>query len=111
MITIESRLLSLSSLEKAFNDSVTPYQDALDELGYKYKLNYQTNINTSSNNKKQKKHHLVQPTIQQKSKNQDRKIFLSLIKKHFSPDHKLFKLFNENTVKLVIAVSEISKTP
>ena len=73
-LSIESRRLLLSSSEEIFNDSVTPYQDALDKSGYKHKLKYQANINTA-NNKKQirKKHHLVQPTVEQKRKNQHRK--------------------------------------
>ena len=37
-LSIESRLSSLSSSEKIFNDSVIPYQNALDKSGYKHKL-------------------------------------------------------------------------
>ena len=49
-LSIESRLSSLFS-EKIFNDSVTPYQDALDKSGYKHKLKYQANIDTANNKK------------------------------------------------------------
>ena len=34
LLSIESRLSSLSSSEEIFNDSVTPYQDALNKLKY-----------------------------------------------------------------------------
>ena len=51
-ISMKSRLRSLSSSEEIFNDSVTPYQDALDKSGYKHKLKYEANIDTA-NNKKQ----------------------------------------------------------
>ena len=34
-LSIESRLSSLPSLEEIFNNSVTPYQEALDKSGYK----------------------------------------------------------------------------
>ena len=54
-LSIESRLSSLSSSEKIFNDSVTPYQDALDKSGYKHKLKYQANIDTANNKKQQQK--------------------------------------------------------
>ena len=54
-LSIESRLSSLSSSEKIFNDSVTPYQDALDKSGYKHKLQYQANIDTANNKKQQQK--------------------------------------------------------
>ena len=49
-LSIESRL-SLSSSEEIFNDSVIPYQDALDKSGYKHKLKYKANIDTASNKK------------------------------------------------------------
>ena len=52
-LSIESRLSSLSSSEKIFNDSVTPYQDALDKSGYKHELKYQANIDTANNKKQQ----------------------------------------------------------
>ena len=35
LISIESQLSSLSSAEESFKDSVTPYQEALDKLGYR----------------------------------------------------------------------------
>ena len=35
-LSIESQILSLSSSEVIFNDSVTQYQDALDKSGYKH---------------------------------------------------------------------------
>ena len=35
-LSIESQILSLSSSEEIFNDSVTQYQDALDKSGYKH---------------------------------------------------------------------------
>ena len=53
-LSIESRLSSLSSSEEIFNDSVIPYQDALDKSGYKYKLKYKANIDTASNKNNEK---------------------------------------------------------
>ena len=50
-LSIKSQLSSLFSSEKIFNNSVTPYQDALDKSGYKRKLKYQVNINTANNKK------------------------------------------------------------
>ena len=57
-LSIESRLSSLSSSEEIFNDSVIPYQDALDKSGYKHKLKYKANIDTVSN-KKQRKRNII----------------------------------------------------
>ena len=65
-LSIESRLSSLFSSEEIFNDSVTPYQDALDKSGYKHKLKHQANINNEKtkykhniNNKKQRKRSII----------------------------------------------------
>ena len=60
-LSIKSRLSSLSSPEEIFNDSVIPYQDALDKSGYKYKLKYKANIDIISNKKQRKS--TVQPTV------------------------------------------------
>ena len=48
-VSIESLLSLLSASEEIFNDSVIPYQDALDKSGYKHQLKYQANINTANN--------------------------------------------------------------
>ena len=55
LLSIEFRLSSLSSSEEIFNDSVIPYQDALDKSGYKHKLKCKANIDTVSNKKQRKK--------------------------------------------------------
>ena len=98
-LSIESRLSSLSSSEEIFNDSVISYQDALDKSGYKHKLKYKANIDTVSN-KKQRKRNIIwfNPPYSKNVKTNIGKIFLNLIKKHFSPHHKFHKLFNKNTV-------------
>ena len=46
-ISIEARLSKLSSNVKVFNESVSIYQEALDESGYNHKLTFQK---TSTNN-------------------------------------------------------------
>ena len=100
-LSIESRLSSLSSSEEIFNDSVIPYQDALDKSGYKHKLKYKANIDTASNKKQQKRNIIwFNPSYSKNVKTNIGKIFLNLIKKHFPPHHKFHKLFNKNTVKI-----------
>ena len=98
-LSIESRLSSLSSSEEIFNDSVTPYQDALDKSGCKHKLKQQANINTA-NNKKQRKRNTIwfNSPYSKNVKIKIVKTFLNLIKKHFPPYHKFHKLFNKNRV-------------
>ena len=110
-LSIESRLSLLSSSEEIFNDSVTPYQDALDKSGYKHKLKYQANINTA-NNKKQRKRNIIwfNPPYSKNVKTNIGKIFLNLIKKHFPSHHKFHKLFNKNTVKIIYSCTRNIKT-
>ena len=110
-LSIESQLSSLSSSEEIFNDSLIPYQDALDKSGYKHKLKYKANIDTPSN-KKQRKRNIIwfnQP-CSKNVKNNIGKIFLNLIKKHFSPHNKFHKLFNKNTVKISYSCTRNIKT-
>ena len=57
-LSVESRLSSLSSSKEIFNDSVTPYQYALDKSGYKHKLKCQANTDTADN-KKQPKRNII----------------------------------------------------
>ena len=110
-LSIESRLLSLYSSEEILNDSVNPYQDALDKSGYKHKLKYQANKNTANKQKQRKKNIIWFNTAYSKNvKTNIRKIFLNLIKKHFPPHHKFHKLFNKNTVKISYSCTRNIKT-
>ena len=98
-ISIKSRLSRLSSSEEIFNDFLTQYQDAVDKLGYKRKLMYQVNVNISNNRKNKKETSFVQPTIQQKRKNQHRKNV-----------SKSYNLFNKNAVKISYSCTRNIKT-
>ena len=55
LLSIESRLSSLSSSEEIFNESVTPYQDALDKSAYKYKTQVPSKYKYSYNKKNNEK--------------------------------------------------------
>ena len=83
-LSSESRLSSLSSSEEIFNDSVTPYQDALNKSRYKHKLKYQANTDTG-NNKKQRKRNIVwfNPPYSKNVKTNIGKLFINLIKNTF----------------------------
>ena len=110
-LSIVSRLSSLSSSEEIFNDSVIPYQDALDQSGYKHKLKQQTNINTANNEKQRKRNTIwFNKPYRRNIKTRTGKIFLNLIKKLFSPHHKFHKLFNQNSVKISYSCKQNIKT-
>ena len=110
-LSIESQLSSLSSSEEIFNDSVTPYQDALDDSGYKHKLKYQANTDTT-NKKKERKRNIIwfNPPYSKTVKTNIGKLFLNLLKKHFPSHHKFHKLFNKNTVKISFSCTRNLKT-
>ena len=101
-ISIESRLSSLPSSEEIFNDSVTPYHNALDKSRYKHKLKYQARWINTTNDKKQRERNIIwfNPPHNKNVKTNIRLIFLNVIKKHFPPHRKFHKLFNKNTVKI-----------
>ena len=53
--SIESRLSSLSSSEKIFNESMPIYQEALRKSGYDCKLKYQKNTSTATSKQQRKR--------------------------------------------------------
>ena len=57
-----------------------------------------------------KKHHLVQPTVQQNVETNIRKIFLNVIKKQFPPHRKFHKSFNKSKVKISCSCTRNIKT-
>ena len=98
--SIESRLLSLSSSDKSFNESTPIYQEALKKSGYHYKLKYQKNISTATL-KQQRKRKIVwfNPVYSMNVTTNVGRYFLNLINKHFPPPHKFSKIFNTNNMK------------
>ena len=98
--SIESRLLSLSSSDKSFNESTPIYQEALKKSGYHYKLKHQKNISTATL-KQQRKRKIVwfNPVYSMNVTTNVGRYFLNLINKHFLPHHKFSKIFNRNNMK------------
>ena len=101
-LSIESRLSKHSSNEKIFKESAQIYQEALKKSGYDHQLIYQKSINNKKEGTKQRKRKIIwfNPPY---SKNVVTKVgnhFLKLINKHLPRNHKLYKLFNKNNVKV-----------
>ena len=110
LLSIESRLSSLSSLEEIFNDSVVPYQDTLDKSRNKHNVKYKANKDDASSKKQQKRNIIwFNPLYSKNVKTSIGKILLNLINKHFPTHYKFHKLFNKNTVKIAIAAREIPR--
>ena len=99
-ISIESRLSTLSFNVKIFQETVTPYQNALQNSGYRHTLTYKSSQsdNNSTNinkNKRNRKRQIIwfNPPFNLKTK--IGKLFLNLLDKHlFPPQNKLHRLFN-----------------
>ena len=98
-ISVEKRLLSLSSSEEVFNESKAYYQDALNKSGHKYVLQYKPTV---ENNRRTRHRNIIwfNPPFSKTVATNVGKHFLSLIDKHFPKSHKFHKLFNRNNVKI-----------
>ena len=107
LLSIESRLSTLSFNEKLFQEAVTPYQKALQNSGYRHTLIYKSprnnNISTNINkNKRNRKRQIIwfNPPFNLKTKTKISKLFLSLLDKHFPALNKMHRLFNRTNVKI-----------
>ena len=77
------------------------YQEALDQFCYNHKLKFQK-TSTSNYQRRQRKRNIIwfNPPFSKSVVTKKGKTFLRLIDKHFTPHHKLHKLFNQNNVKI-----------
>ena len=68
---INKRLSCISSTQQVFNETIPPYQKALDESGYNFKLTYDPPKNrTNTQNRKRARHIMVQASLEFASQNQ-----------------------------------------
>ena len=104
--SIEKPFSQLSSSSKdIFSETAPYYEQRLASCGYKEKLTYQQhgeNIENIKNIKKNRKHNITwfNPPCSKSLKTNIGKYFFRLLNKHFPPGHKLYKIFNKNTLKL-----------
>ena len=97
---INKRLSSLSSDKASFDQAAPPYQKALNLSGYHYTLQYEP---TKASKQKNRQHNNILRYNPPFSKNTSTNIghqFLALVDKHFPKNHKLRKIFNQNTIKV-----------
>ena len=100
-LSVKRHLSKLYLNEKIFIDSIPIYLEALIKAGYNHKLTYQKH-DQKKDNSQQPKWQIIwfNPPYSKNITTKVRKYFLSLIDKHFSPHHKLHKLFNGINVKI-----------
>ena len=103
--SIEKRLSQLSSFKDIFYETTPYYGQRLASCGYNEKLTYQQKGENNENNKnigKNRKRNIIwfNPPYSKSLKTNIGKYFFRLLNKHFPPGHKLYKIFNKNTLKL-----------
>ena len=96
---INKRLSDLSCHEEEYEKAKPLYETALNESGYKTTLTYTKTANVKNRNRAR---NIIwfNPPSRQNVKSNIGKTFLKLVKKHFPIGHKLYKIFNRNTLKL-----------
>ena len=100
---INKRLSDSSCKEQEYEKAKPLYQTPLNESGYKTTLAYTKTTNVNNRNRAR---NIIwfNPPYSQNVKTNIGKTFLKLVKKHFPRGHKLYKIFNRNTLKLVTVV-------
>ena len=99
--SMESRLLSLSSSEKIFNEYAPIYQEALKKSTYDYELKYlKNNSTTTSKQQRQRKIIWFNPPYSMNVSSNVERYFLNVVNKHFPPHYKFSKIFNRNNMKI-----------
>lgn len=101
---INKRLSQISSNKEVFDKCKEPYQKALNNSGFSYKLEYEENEETTTNrNEKKKRSRNItwfNPPFNKQVTTHIGKQFLQIIEESFPIGHKLRKIFNRNTVKV-----------
>ncbi len=99
---INKRLNNISSCKDVFDEAIPPYQKALQESGYDYKLTLNPEVNQKNKRRKNRKRNITwyNPPWNSNVKTCIGKKFLAIIDKCFPPNHRLNKIFNRHTLKL-----------
>jgi len=99
---IEKRINRLSKNEKIFKNSISTYQNALNDSNFKHKLKYSENNNPLAKKKTNRPRKIIyfNPPFCQSVKTNIGKIFFQLINKHFKNNEALNKIINRNNCKI-----------
>ena len=99
-----------SSNETVFKEALPVYEKALNDSGFRVNLNYNPQIQPKSNNNRKIKIIWFNPPYNIKLETNIGKSFLSMIDKYFPRSHKLYKIFNRNTIKVNYSCTKNIKT-
>ena len=100
--SINRRLSNLSSDEEMFNSVAPIFQKALENAGYKVKLQYKPQQSNNSKTNRSRKRKIIwwNPPYSSSVKTKVGQQFFKLLEKHFPKEHSLRKILNKNTVKM-----------
>ena len=105
--SIEERLSNNSSNEQVFNSAKPEYEKALKDTGYKnVKLKYRAQEEQRKRNNRNRKVIWFNPSYSKQVSTNIPKHFLNLLDQHFLKQHKLYKNFNRNNVKVSYSCTE-----
>ena len=99
---INKRLTNISFNEQVFNEAIAPYQQALDESGYNFKLKFDPQAKQATRKSKARKRKITwyNPPWDSNFKTNLGRKFLLIVAKCFPKNHPLNKIFNRHTLKL-----------
>merc|ERR1712096_235557 len=99
---IEKRINRLSKSENIFKNSVSTYQNSLNDSNVKHELKYSENNNPQTKKKANRPRKIIyfNPPFCQSLKTNIGKIFFQLINKHFKNNEALNKIINRNNCKI-----------
>jgi hypothetical protein len=105
---INKRLSELSCNAQEFHKAKGPYEKAINNSGYQYKMEYERKVPTKR--RRRRKIIWFNPPFSKNVKTNIGRKFMLLIKNHFPPQHKLHKIFNFNNVKISYSCMNNIKT-
>ena len=109
-LNINKRLSNISSSKEIFNEAIPPYQKALEESGYDFKLTFNPEQTTRKKKSRKRNTTWYSPPWDSNVKTNLGKKFLGIIDKCFPPNHPLHKIFNRHTLKLSYSCMPNMKT-
>ena len=99
--SIEERLSNNSSNEQVFNSAKPEYEKALKDSGYKnVELKYRVQKEQRKKNNRNRKVIWFNPPYSKQVSSNIAKCFLNLLDQHFPKQHRLYKIFSRNSVKV-----------
>ena len=105
--SIEERLSNNSSNEQVFNSAKPEYEKALKDSGYKnVNLKYGAQKERRKKNNRNRKIIWFNPPYSKQVSTNIAKRFLNLLDQHFPKQHRLYKIFNRNNVKVSYSCTE-----